>query len=73
MDYLAPETKLAFTELRQAFLKASILHHFEPEYHMRIETDVSGYAIGRVLNQLILDDLDRYYLVAIFSCKMIPA
>ena len=48
-DFLTPGAKLAFTELRQAFLKAPILHHFDPERHIRIETDVSGYAIGGVL------------------------
>ena len=49
--------KLAFTKMRQAFLKAAILHHFNPERHIRIETDVSGYAIGGVLSQLTSDDL----------------
>ena len=51
-DFLTTGAKLAFTELRQAFLKAPILHHFDPERHIRIETDVSGYAIGGVLSQL---------------------
>ena len=45
-DFLTPGAKLAFAELRQAFVKAPILHHFDPERHIRIETDVSGYAIG---------------------------
>ena len=58
-DFLTPGAKLAFTELRQAFLKAPILHHFDPERHIRIETDVSGYAIGGVLSQLISDDLGQ--------------
>ena len=49
-DFLTPGAKLAFTELRQAFLKAPILHHFDPERHIQIETDVSGYAIGGVLS-----------------------
>ena len=62
-----------FTELRQAFLKAPILHHFDPEHHIWIETDVSGYAIGGVLNQLTLDDLGRWHPVAFFSRKMISA
>ena len=30
LDFLTPGAKLAFTELRQAFLKALILHHFDP-------------------------------------------
>ena len=72
-DFLTPGAKLAFTKLRQAFLKAPILHHFDPERHIRIETDVSDYAIGRVLSQLTLDDSGRWHLVPFFSRKMIPA
>ena len=72
-DFLTPEAKLAFTKLRQAFLKAPILHHFDLERHIRIETDVSGYAIGGVLSQLTSDDSGRWHPVAFFSCKMIPA
>ena len=47
-DFLTSGAKLAFAELRQAFVKAPILHHFDPERHIQIETDVSGYAIGGV-------------------------
>ena len=72
-DFLTPKAKLAFTELRQAFLKAPILHHFDPERHIRIETDASGYAIGGVLSQLTSDDSGRWHPVAFFSRKMIPA
>ena len=72
-DFRTPGAKLAFFELRQAFLKAPILHHFNPEHYIQIETDVSGYAIGGVLNHLISDDLGRWHPVAFFYCKMIPA
>ena len=51
-DFLTPETRLVFTQLRQAFIEASILYHFNPESHIRIETDISGYAIGGKLSQL---------------------
>ena len=63
----------AFTKLRQTFIKAPILHHFDPERHIRVEMDVSGYAIGGILSQLILDNLVQWHLVAFFSKKMIPA
>ena len=33
-DFLTPGARLAFTELRQAFVKALILHHFDPERHL---------------------------------------
>ena len=62
-----------FTKLRQAFVKAPILHHFDPKHHIQIETDKSGYAIGEVLGPLILKYLGRWYLVAFFFRKMILA
>ena len=49
-DFLIPGAKLVFTKLRQVFLKAPIFHHIDPEHHVRIETDVSGYATGGVWN-----------------------
>ena len=70
-DFLTPGAKLAFTELRQAFLKAPILHHFDPERHIWIETDASGYAIGGILSQLTSEG--RWHPVAFFSRKMILA
>ena len=72
-DILTSRAKQAFNELRQAFLKAPILHHFDPDCHIQIETDVSGYAIGGALSQLTLDDSGQWHLVAFFSRKMIPA
>ena len=56
-SFLTSGARKAFTKLRQAFIKALILHHFDPEHHIWIETDASGHAIGRVLSQLTLDDL----------------
>ena len=53
--FLTPDAKEAFNRLRQAFIKAPILRHFDPESHIRIETDASGYAIGGVLSQLSSD------------------
>ena len=57
LDFFTPRARLAFTKLRPAFVKASILHHFDPERHIQVETDISGYAIGGVFSQLILDNL----------------
>ena len=73
LNFLIPGAKLAFTKLRQVFLIALILHHFDLERHIRIETGISGYAIGEVLSQLTLDDLGRWHPVAFFSYKKIPA
>ena len=57
LDFLTPRAKLIFTKLRQVFLKAPILYHFDLEHHIRIETDISSYAIGGVFSQLISDNL----------------
>ena len=50
--FLTLEAKLAFLQLREAFTKALILHHFDPECYIWIETDASGYVIGGILSQL---------------------
>ena len=54
-NFLTPNTKKAFNHLRLAFIKAPILQHFDLESHIRIETDILGYAIGKVLSQWNLD------------------
>ena len=59
------------------FTEAPILQYFDPECHIRIETDALGYAIGGVLSQLTSDyltsDQGQWYPVAYFLRKMIPA
>ena len=50
--YLTPDARRVFTQLRQAFNDALILWHFNPQCHIRIETNVSGYVIHAVLSQL---------------------
>ena len=49
-DYLILDASQAFTQLRQAFTKALILRDFDPECHIRIKTDASGYTLGGVLS-----------------------
>ena len=49
-SFLTSEVKLAFLRLKQAFIEAPILHHFDPERYIRIETDASSYAIGDILS-----------------------
>ena len=34
LDFFTPGAKLAFTKLRQVFIKALILHHFDVKYHI---------------------------------------
>ena len=49
-NYLTPDAKKAFDQLRQAFTKTPILQHFDPKQYIRVETDASGYAIDRVMS-----------------------
>ena len=82
-SFLTPEARSAFNRLRLAFTEAPILRHFDPECHIRIETDALGYAIGGVLSQLASGTspdrvvtktyLGQWHPVAFFSRKMIPA
>ena len=71
-SFLTPDARRAFTQLRQAFTEAPILRHFDPERHIQIETDASGYAIGGVLSQMILET-SQWHPVAYYLRKMISA
>ncbi len=55
--FFTSRIRKTFTELRQVFVKAPILNHFDLECYIRIKTDVSGYTMGEIFSQLILDDL----------------
>ena len=70
-NYLTPDAKRAFDQLRQAFTKVPILQHFDPEQYIRVEIDVSGHIIGKLLSQLS-NDLGQWHPVGYFLYKMIP-
>ena len=55
--FLTFNTKEAFNRLKQAFIKAPILQHFDPECYIRIETNTSGYSVGGVLSRLTSDQV----------------
>ena len=75
-SFFTPKARLAFILLRPSFIEAPILYYFDPESHIWIETNISGYAIGGILSQLFsrtkLDkiatkaDLGQWHLVAFF-------
>ena len=65
--YLIPNAKQAFTQLKYAFTKAPILQYFDLKYYIWNKTDMSGYAIGAVLSQPILNNLGQLHLVAYYS------
>ena len=59
LDFFIFRAKLVFTKLRQAFVKAPIIHHFNLKHHIQIKIDESGYIINRILNEQVLDDLSQ--------------
>lgn len=59
LGFFAPKNRLAFTDLKQSFIKVSILHYFHPEYYICIKTNASSYTIVGILSQLTLDNLGR--------------
>ena len=69
-NYLTPDAKRAFDQLCQAFTKVPILQHFDLEQYIRVETNASGHAIGKVLSQLT-NNSGRCHPVADFLHKMI--
>ena len=48
------------------FFKALILHHFDLEHYIRIETNVLGYTIDGVPSQLTSNDLGQWHPLAFF-------
>ena len=69
-NYLTPDAKKAFDQLFQVFTKAPIFQHFDPKQYIRIKTDTSEHAIGRMLSQLT-NNLGQWHPVAYFLHKMI--
>lgn len=53
--FLTFDAKTAYNLLQKAFTKVLILQHFDPEYHIQIKINASGYTIDSVLSQLIFD------------------
>ena len=49
-SFLTPRARKVITKLRQTFIKALILHYFDSECYIQVETDVSGYGIDAVLS-----------------------
>ena len=83
LSFLTLEARPIFNHLQLTFIEAPILQYFDPEYHIWIETDVLGYAIGGVLSLLTSItrpdgivtkiDLGQWHSVAFFFRKKILA
>ena len=48
-NFLTPNAKKIFNYLQLAFIKASILQHFDLKSHIQIKTHMLGYTIDVVL------------------------
>ena len=60
----------AFDTLKEAFGKPSILHHWEPNRQITVETDASDYAIASILS--ITSEDGEIYPVAFRSRSLTP-
>jgi hypothetical protein len=61
----------SFKRLQKSFVSAIILHHFDPERKIMVDTNGSNLVIIGVLSQY--DNNDILYPVAYFSKKYFPA
>ncbi len=63
------EVKQAFNQLRDVFIRAFILRHFDSEQHIHIEIDMFNYAVASILSQS--DDEDQWHSIAFWFRIMI--
>ncbi len=63
------EVKQTFNQLRDVFMRASILRHFDSEWHIHIKIDAFNYAVASILFQS--DDEDQWHLIAFWFRMMI--
>ena len=63
----------AFKTLKEYFLRAPMLRHFDPALRIRVETDASQFAIGGILSQLFGTGSEaRWHPIAFYSKKLAP-
>ncbi len=63
------EAKQAFNQLRDVFMRTSILRHFDSEQHIHIKIDTFNYAVASILSQS--DNEDQWHLIAFWFRMMI--
>ncbi len=63
------EAKQAFNQLRDVFMRASILRHFDSERHIHIKINAFNYAVASILSQS--DDEDQWHSIAFWFRMMI--
>ena len=76
MFKLTKEVRTTFEELKVAFTTAPVLWHYNTNLLVRLETDISGFAILRILsqqnNKKALEKC-HWHPVTFWSCQMLPA
>lgn len=50
--FLISKASIVFTHSRKRFTKATIIHYYDRDRHIRIETDTSDFPIGQIFSQL---------------------
>lgn len=60
-NFLSFKVKAAFICLQTAFTKTPIFHYFDPKRHIKIKSNVSGFAIGKMPSQLLLNNYHVIY------------
>lgn len=66
-NFLTLEAKLAFLQLKEKFIKISILHYFDLEQYIWIKIDAFSYAIDFILSKLIPKSDECYLMVFFFE------
>jgi hypothetical protein len=65
---LTKKTRIAFEQLKEVFIKASILLHFDSKRKIRLKIDAFDFAISEILFQLI-KETSQWHFVAFFFSK----
>ncbi len=66
------KARIAFTQLKNVFIKTSILLHFDSKRKIRLKIDAFDFAISEILSQLI-EKTSQWHFVAFFFRKMFVA
>jgi hypothetical protein len=66
------KARIAFAQLKDAFIKTSILLHFDSKRKIRLKIDAFDCAISKILFQLI-EETNQWHFVAFFFRKMFVA
>jgi hypothetical protein len=63
------KTRITFAQLKDVFIKTSILLHFDSKRKIRLKIDAFDFAISEILSQLI-KETSQWHLIAFFFRKM---